>query len=320
MSWIMSFLRNLDLDLVIQAALALALAAVILLLAAAVWSLLLRRDPVWRRLRAISEAPSHTRPSKSSGGPKQMFYGLLKRLSSATKGGEGWQKSKIRNDLAVAGFRSPEAVSIFIGLRIALCFGLPGLGLIAGLSSKMRPGGVLVLAVMAAVLGYLVPSYILEKMGKARANRISKELPNVLDLLVIAVEAGLGLDAAVKRVSSELSVSSPTLAEELTLLSLELKLGVPRDAALRNLARRCGVDELNSLVAMLIQADRFGVSIGRSLRVHSDELRTKRRQKLEEMAAKIPLKLLFPVLFMIFPAIMAVMAGPAVISIMEGMF
>lgn len=316
MSWILSFLRNLDLDLVIRAALALAVAAVILLLAVSVWNLLLRRDPVWRRLRAISESPSQSRTGKPSGGPRQMFLGLLKRLSSAGKGGEGWQKSKIRNDLAVAGFRSPEAVSTFIGLKIALCFGLPGLALIVGLVVRMRPGGVLVIAVMAAVLGFLVPSYIIEKLGKARAYRIYKELPNVLDLLVIAVEAGLGLDAAVKRVSNELSASSPLLAEELTLLSLELKLGVPRDTALRNLARRCGVDELNSLVAMLIQADRFGVSIGRSLRVHSDELRTKRRQHLEELAAKIPLKLLFPVLFMIFPAIMAVMAGPAVISIM----
>ena len=172
----------------------------------------------------------------------------------------------------------------------------------------------------AAGLGFLLPNLVLDHLRRKRSDRLDRELPEVLDLLVLAVEAGLGLDAALRKVSSELSISSPTLSEELAIVSLELRAGIPRDRALRNLAARCGVEDITSLVAMLTQADKFGVSIGRSLRVHADTVRTKRRQKFEEKATKIPLKLLFPVLFFIFPAIMAIMIGPALIAAKDNFF
>lgn len=178
---------------------------------------------------------------------------------------------------------------------------------------------IVVLAVAAAI-GFILPGYIITLKTRKRQTAITRELPDVLDLLAITVEAGLGLDAAIARVAKEVRVSSPILSGEMNLASLELRAGIPRDQALRNLANRCGVDEVSSLVAMLNQADRFGVSVGRSLRVHSDSVRTKRRQRMEELAAKIPLKLLFPVLFLIFPAIMVVMAGPAIIRVSETMF
>jgi len=178
----------------------------------------------------------------------------------------------------------------------------------------------LILALVgAATLGFFLPQFLLESRIRSRRKAITRELPDVLDLLVIAVEAGLGLDQAVRRVADEVAVSSPTLGLEFNLVSLEMQAGIPRQMALKNLAQRCGVEEVGGLVAMLVQADRFGVSVGRSLRVHSDTVRTKRRQQMEEAAAKIPLKLLFPVLFMIFPAIMVVMAGPAVIRVSQSM-
>ncbi|MCA1987988.1 MAG: type II secretion system F family protein [Desulfarculus sp.] len=194
---------------------------------------------------------------------------------------------------------------------------LPGLALLSPLPSLVRFNLLPLALAGAAVLGYLIPGIVLSYQVRFRRDRIGRELPDVLDLLVISVEAGLGLDAAIKRVAQEVRISAPILAGELNHVALELKAGIQRAQALKNLASRCGVDEVSSLVTMMVQADRFGVSVGRSLRVHSDSVRTKRRQRMEERAAKIPLKLLFPVLFMIFPAIMAVMAGPALIRVSE---
>jgi tight adherence protein C len=171
-----------------------------------------------------------------------------------------------------------------------------------------------------AAVGYLMPSMALGRLAKTRQHRIRLSLADVLDLLVVSVEAGLGLDQALQRVGEELASTHRDLSEELRLVNLELRAGKARSDALRNLADRTGVDDLSSLAAMLIQTDKFGTSVAQSLRVHSDTLRTKRRQRAEEAAAKTGVKMVFPLVFCIFPAIWVVTIGPAAIKFVQVLF
>ena len=165
----------------------------------------------------------------------------------------------------LAGFQSPSAVNVYLGMKVVSMALLPLALLISPLTQRLQ-GNLLTMALLgAAGMGFIIPSFVLEALTQRRRERITRELPEVLDLLVIAVEAGLGLDAAIKRVAKEVRISSPTLAAEFTLVSLELKAGFPREKALKNLSNRCGVEEVGGLVNMLNQADRFGVSVGRSL-------------------------------------------------------
>ena len=161
---------------------------------------------------------------------------------------------------------------------------------------------------------------LLARLAKRRAHRIRLSLADALDLLVVSVEAGLGLDQALTRVGAELAFAYPDLSSELRLVNLELRAGKPRPEALRNLADRSGVDDLNSLVTMLIQTDKFGTSVAQSLRVYSETLRTKRRQRAEEAAAKTGVKMVFPLVFCIFPAIWVVTIGPAAIRFVQVLF
>jgi tight adherence protein C len=178
----------------------------------------------------------------------------------------------------------------------------------------------LAFALSAAGVGYVFPGFLLARIAKRRQHRIRLSLPDALDLLVVSVEAGLGLDQAIQRVADELAFAHPELAEELRLINLELRAGKARSDALHNLAERTGVDDVASLVAMLVQTDRFGTSVAQSLRVHSDTLRTKRRQRAEEAAAKTGVKMVFPLVFCIFPAIWVVTIGPAVIKFVQVLF
>lgn len=290
----------------------------VLALGAAVSSLLKNRDPVSRRLEALDDSRGDGKDSSLGRSLRGIAMALLARISRPAQPQKNWEASRVRRDLLVAGFSSENAVQVYLGSKVLLALAVPAaLWLLTPISQRLQ-GPLLVLALnVAACVAYILPSFYLEAVSQRRKERVVRELPEVLDLLVIAVEAGLGLDAAIRRVSKEIGVSSPIMADELAMVSLELKAGIARDQALRNLAQRTGVDEVAGLVSMLNQADRFGVSVGRSLRVHSDSVRTKWRQKMEEKAAKIPLKLLFPVLFMIFPAILVVMAGPAIIRVSE---
>jgi tight adherence protein C len=172
-------------------------------------------------------------------------------------------------------------------------------------------------ALCGAALGYLLPNMALGRMAQRRQHRIRLSLPDALDLLVVSVEAGLGLDQAIQRVSEELALAHPELCDELRLVNLELRAGKPRGEALRNLGERTGVDDLTSLTAMLIQTDRFGTSVARSLRVHSETMRSKRKQRAEEAAAKTGVKMVFPLVFCIFPAVWVVTIGPAAIKFVE---
>src|SRR5213075_1652916 len=190
--------------------------------------------------------------------------------------------------------------------------------LVFGLLSSPIMGrrGVLV-ALAGAALGYLLPNMALGRMAQKRQHRIRLSLPDALDLLVVSVEAGLGLDQAIQRVGDELAMAHPDLSDELRLINLELRAGVARPDALHNLAHRTGVDDVSSLVAMLVQTDKFGTSVSQSLRVHSETLRTKRRQRAEEAAAKTGVKMVFPLVFCIFPAIWVVTIGPAAIKFIQ---
>ena len=232
---------------------------------------------------------------------------------------EGWDKSALRTRFMNAGWRSPSAAAIYFAAKTVLVLGLP---LIALLMLGSLPGSVshslaliAVLLMMLATLGYYLPNVALARQIDRRQQEIFESLPDALDLMTVCVEAGLGVDAAMLRVADEIHVKSQVLSDEFSLVLLELRAGSSREKALRNLAMRTGVSDVETLVAMLVQAERFGTSVGSALRVYTDMLRTKRRHLAEERAAKIALKLLFPLMFFIFPSLLMVLLGPAVIQI-----
>jgi tight adherence protein C len=212
-----------------------------------------------------------------------------------------------------AGFRRSDAILAINGVKVLLPLALMVIAVVSGL---YRWNPVLVLA-LAALIGYLIPEAWFLWRIRARQHRLRLAIPDGLDLLVICVEAGLGLDHALLRVSQELQIAHPELSQELQLVNTEMRLGKTRVDALRELARRTGLDDIKSLVAMLVQTERFGTSIAQSLRVYSDDLRLKRRQRAEEAAAKISVKMVPALVFFIFPALMVVILGPAAITIMR---
>ena len=216
-----------------------------------------------------------------------------------------------------AGWRQPSAPTIFFGLKSVLAFALPLLVLLFGGEPLLASGSnhILFALVVAAAVGYYLPNLALSHVIERRQREIFESFPDALDLLIICVEAGLSLDQAIAKVAVEIDIKSKVLAQELQLVLMELRSGFSKESALRHLALRTGVEEIDLLVAMMIQADRFGTSMGDSLRVHADNLRTKRRQRAEEQAAKIAVKLLMPLIFMIFPTLMLVLVGPAMIQI-----
>jgi len=222
------------------------------------------------------------------------------------------EMGKLKQRLVVAGFRNPEALIVFFGIRIGVA--LAAFALFATPVVR-QPNFLMALAV--CMVGYVVPGMVLARMAKRRQHRIRLGLPDALDLLVVSVEAGLGLDAAIQRVGNELAFAHPDLCSELRLINLEMRAGTARADALNNLAERTGVDDVQSLVAMLVQTDKFGTSVSQSLRVHSETVRTKRRQRAEEAAAKTGVKLVFPLVFCIFPSIWVVTIGPAAIAFIE---
>jgi len=262
-----------------------------------------------RRLGELTGAAA--RPVDPNTGYERAVVDGLKRLSRFAPKSPS-EMTKLQQRLVVAGFRNREAILIFLGIRIG--FALLTFALLAT-PILVRPN--MFVALGGCGFGYLLPSMVLGRLAKRRQHRILLGLPDVLDLLVVSVEAGLGLDQAIQRVGDELAFAHPDLSGELRLINLELRAGKARTEALRNLADRTQVDDLSSLVAMLVQTDKFGTSVAQSLRVHSETLRTKRRQRAEEAAAKTGVKMVFPLVFCIFPAIWVVTIGPAAIKFVQ---
>jgi tight adherence protein C len=222
------------------------------------------------------------------------------------------EMTKLQQRLVTAGYRREEAVLVFLGLRVGLA-----LALFIVFSSSLVVRANLFVALAACGFGWVLPGMLLARMAKRRQHKVRLSLPDALDLLVVSVEAGLGLDQAIQRVADELAFAHPELADEMRLINLELRAGKPRSEALRNFGERTQVDDVISLVAMLVQTDKFGTSVAQSLRVHSDTARTKRRQRAEEAAAKTGVKMVFPLVFCIFPAIWVVTIGPAAIKFIQ---
>ena len=265
-----------------------------------------------RRLGEVTSAA--LRPLEADPHHEGRFLKTLKLLGNAAPK-PATEMGKLRRRLVAAGYRGSEALLIFIGLRLGfalLCF------VVLAMPILMRPS--LLRALAGCFLGYVIPGVVLARVAKRRQHRIRCGLPDALDLLVVSVEAGLGLDQAIQRVGEELATAHPDLSDELRLINLELRAGKARAEALHNLAERTDVDDVASLVAMLVQTDKFGTSIAQSLRVHSETLRTKRRQRAEEASAKLGAKMVFPLVFCIFPAILVVTIGPTAIKFVKIVF
>jgi tight adherence protein C len=254
--------------------------------------------------------PAAVRERRSIRSVVQKSAGLFRPLGGLIPRSPA-EMSRQERRIAQAGFRRPDSAILFHGLQLG--FALALLVAAAG-TGYFRHHPFLVLT-SCALAGALLPDILLSRMIAARKNRVQLALPDALDLTVICVEAGLGLDQALLRIGREILVAHPDLSDELRLTNLEMNLGRSRADALRNLGARTGVDDLKSLCAVLIQTDRFGTSIGETLRVYSDSLRTKRRQRAEERAAKIAVKMIPPLVLFIFPAMFVVIVGPAVIAI-----
>lgn len=237
----------------------------------------------------------------------------LKPAARLTQPKEDWMKSKVRRRLINAGYRSDEAPTIYFGAKAALAVALPLLVFFLAIAEAREQLPILLM--LAAALGYLAPSVFLILRIRERKRQIFEAFPDALDLMVVCVEAGLGLDAAIAKVGEEIGKASSALGEEFRIVNLELRAGLTRDQALRNLALRTGVEDIDALVAMLIQSDKFGTSIADALRVHADGMRTKRMLRAEEAAQKLPVKLVFPVVFLIFPALFLVLLGPSILTL-----
>ena len=287
-----------------------AFGAVVLIVLAVAFGLSGGKVPAAERLTRLWLPPSKEKQTGFRAKQKQKVQQMLGSVGKLVPS-SGKQLPHTQRLMARAGYRRPESVLAMQGAKVLLPLGLLALVYFTG-AYHAAPVFVLIIA---AVGGYLLPELWLSSRIRSRQQRLRLSLADCLDLLVVCVEAGLALDQAFMRVTQELRIVHPQLCEELDLVNAEIRIGRTRIEALRELATRTGVEDIKSLVAMLVQTDRFGTSIAQSLRVHSDELRTKRRQRAEEFAAKATVKMIPPLVFFIFPALFVVILGPAVISL-----
>ena len=275
------------------------------------------REPNLRRSDARDRRQSL---AKRSDGMTRLLEKASPKISKPLQPKSEEEVGKLRAKLNYAGFRGEAAPSIFLGLK-AICLVV---GFVAGGGAMWLTKGATQEAIMYTVgiagISFYLPDVVLWFIKKSRQDAIFFGLPDALDLLVVCVEAGLGLDQAMRKVSEEMKKTYAVIAEEFALCNLQLQMGRPRNEVLHDLGARTGVDDLKALAAILIQADKFGSSVAQALRVQSDSMRTRRRQMAEEKAAKTAVKLIFPLVIFIFPAIFIVLVGPAAITMVNEMF
>lgn len=266
------------------------------------------KNPVTLRLREL-RMMHQSATGVTYGHRPPMLLKMIAHLGGFMPARDG--TNALRTGLVRAGYRRADAVLLFMGSKIICAIAFPIAWSLAGYLMSKPLGDVATSSIVLAFVGFYAPTIWIALRQKQRHGDILTALPDALDLMVVCVEAGLGLGAAIQRVGTEVRIASPALSAELQLVNHEMQTGVARSDALRNLAERTGVEDIYSLVAMLIQTDKLGTSIAASLRAHADSMRTRRRQRAEQMARKASIKLAFPLVFLIFPALLLVILGPA---------
>lgn len=279
---------------------------------------LARSAPERARLRqmtlAVTDGPTQTSGTRRQGGLVEQLDPSLERLARALPKSPK-EMGRLRRRLAAGGVESYRAAVAYAAAEIVLpvLFAATAFGFVTGPSKW-------IFVAVAGLVGYMIPAFYVGRLVSRQKIRIEDGLPDALDLMIVCVEAGCGLDQAIVKTSEELAISHPALAAELSLVTTEVKAGKPRLEAFKNFAARTQVDDVRALIAMLVQTDRFGTSVSQALRTHAATSRTKRRQRAEERAAKIGVKLVFPLVFFLFPAFYVVTLGPAVIQFVRIFF
>ena len=270
-------------------------------------------NPVRNRMRMLE-----TDQSSSHSG--QMVSRQLQAAAGVIVPKEGKNRARFQTMLIHAGFRKPNALMVFYGIKLLIFIVLPLLVLfLSGLVLQLPSSAVALFTISAAMLGIVLPALVLERLVMRRQGELRRGLPDALDLLVVCSEAGLGLKAGLQRVSDDIYISHPGLAEELALVNAQTRVGVENVVALRDLADRTGLEDIRGLVSTLSQSMRFGTSLAEALRVYSEEMRDKRTQKAEEAAAKLSTKMLFPLIFCVFPSFFVVALGPPFLGALEAL-
>ena len=270
-------------------------------------------DPVRRRLHLLSGG-TIDRPETASG----HYATTFEPLAGLTMPRKDWERSKVNQTLVHAGFRAPNAITGFYAIKTILIILLPGTVLfLASLFPHYSTKQVAFAMILATFLAVTLPDAILESKARSRKRKLSNGFPDALDLLVVCTEAGLGLNQAIDRVAHEIEDNYPDLSQELELVNVEIRAGVKREDALRDLADRTGLEDIRGLVALLTQSMRLGTGVADTLRVYAEEFRDKRMQRAEELAAKIGTKMIFPLVLCLFPAFFVVILGPAYLAILK---
>jgi tight adherence protein C len=274
-----------------------------------------------RRIKQIEEVPA-VKQSDGLARAKIYWLNLIGSLGHFVKPKDEEEISHLRRTFLKAGYRGGTEPIIFFGTKVIFAVSLPLLFFLARLLIQMVIPSLtlLLISILLAMIGFYLPNLWIKMRISNRKEKIQQGLPDALDLMVVCVEAGTGLDAAINRVGEEMKLSNKVLSEEFRLMSMELRAGKQRRNALKNLALRTDLEDVNSLVTLLIQTEKFGTSLAQALRVHSDSMRTKRFQKAEEIAAKLPVKLIFPLVLFIFPSLFLTILGPAAIRIYRTLF
>lgn len=248
---------------------------------------------------------------------RQALEGLLQAVGSKVQGESARRLSYLRKLTLEAGYRHENAPAIFMALRLVAAVAGVGLGLFISSLIDATFGLRMLVTITLVLLGWMGPFLVVKQKVRTRKRHMQRGLADALDLMVVCVEAGLGVNQALIRVAEEMDRVSPQISDELTMVTLEMRAGTPRETALKNMSDRCGIEDVRAWVNMMIQTDRYGTSIADSLRIHSDTLRTKRRQRAEEAAAKLTVKMLIPLVLFVFPALFVVILGPAVLAMRE---